>query len=590
MNYGTVRRATPDGQVREHPLDTPNVTLGRSGENRIVIDHLSVSRRHARITIDSGMPFIEDLGSDGGTFVAGQRMPPGDRHLFGSQPVRLGEVEVHFIAPQATFTSGPTAAAAAAAPPPSQALAVMLTGPNAPAAPGSTVTATVEIHNRGSTVDEVRISVLDLPPGWGQVNRPIVSLLPGARDEVTVTLTPPRSNEAVAGDYPFGVAAVSTVRGTEVRVLGVLSVESFAGFTLAIHPVRSDRNFKVNLSNTGNAPAALALSAQDDEGKLRFDFESMNVDLHPGEQRTVSLKAKMPGAPKLGREVITPFRVEAAAQRDGTKSTASGQLRIKPKFEAWRVPAIALVVLAGLAGGGVAYASRCEDWSLPGCGEDAGTADDDDQAQGGATASATVAGGGGGTPTAATTQTTPTGPTASPTTPAPSPTKHVPGTLKFPKAEIVLDPDKDYLAIVTTTAGEFVIDLDVEGAYETSNSFAFLGLKGFYDGMPFEPRDSSVEHGDPEGDGTGTPGYVQKVELTNVANTEGTVGMIRLLADLGTVGSQWYVNLEDNTDPFNRARIRGNPRPVFGTIIKGLEVAAKLTDKDTVEGITIEEK
>jgi cyclophilin family peptidyl-prolyl cis-trans isomerase len=152
----------------------------------------------------------------------------------------------------------------------------------------------------------------------------------------------------------------------------------------------------------------------------------------------------------------------------------------------------------------------------------------------------------------------------------------------------VLDPRKDYIAVVATTAGEITIDLDVAGAYETSNSFAFLGQMGFYDGMPFEPkgprwhtatRAATDRHGRlcPEGGAHG------------VANKKGTVGMLRLLSDPGVVGSQWYLNLEDNSQ-FDTARIRGNPRPVFGTIINGLEVAAKLTEKDTVERITIEEK
>lgn len=40
-----------------------------------------VSRRHARITIQSGQFFIEDLGSTNGTFVnRGQRLLPGNRH------------------------------------------------------------------------------------------------------------------------------------------------------------------------------------------------------------------------------------------------------------------------------------------------------------------------------------------------------------------------------------------------------------------------------------------------------------------------------------------------------------------------------
>jgi cyclophilin family peptidyl-prolyl cis-trans isomerase len=300
------------------------------------------------------------------------------------------------------------------------------------------------------------------------------------------------------------------------------------------------------------------------------------------------LRTRLRRAPKLGREVITPFQVNALAAPDGTRSTAAGQHQHKPRLEAWRLPVIGLVVLAGLAGGGVAYASRCEDWGLPACSGDSQAADNA-RAQG--DISPTAPGGFAGTPTVGAPPTVTTTATASPTptTPTPPPTKHVPGTLRFPRAEIVLDPDKDYVAVVTTTRGEFIIDLDVEAAYQTANSFAFLGLKGFYDGMTFERQETSVEHGDPKGDGTGTAGYLQKVELTGVGNKKGTVGMLRLQSDLSTVSSQWYINLEDNSQ-FDLARIRGNPRPVFGTIVKGLEVAAKLTEKDAVERIEIEEK
>jgi cyclophilin family peptidyl-prolyl cis-trans isomerase len=593
VNYGTIRITTPDGQVRDHPLETPAARIGRSPENNIVVDHVTVSRRHARVSIDSGQCFIEDLESDSGTFVGGVRLAPGERQLFGMMPARIGDVEVAFFAPEPASSHGGGSATSIAAPPPAaaaQVLAVTLSGPAGAVTPGGQATATVQIQNKGTTVDEVTIAAVDLPAGWATVTRPLITLLPGARDEVVVTLSPPRGVEATAGDHPFGVAVRSNVRGTEVRALGVLTVGSVAGFTVAIQPVRSNREFKLALENTGNAPAALSLAAHDDEGKLRFDFETMNVDLGPGERRVVSLKVKLPGAPRLGPEVIKGFRVEAGAQGDSAKQTASGQLRIKPKLEAWRVPAIALVVLAALAGGGVAYASRCEDLGLPGCQKDdevtAGAGDGDGR---GAVVSATAVttAAGGETATASSTAPTSTTPPATATTPAAPPTKHVPGTLRFPKAEIVLDPDEDYIAVVTTTAGEFIIDLDIEAAYNTSNSFAFLALKGFYDGMPFVPSEESVEHGDPEGDGTGTAGYTQELERTEVTNKQGTVGMIRVQDDLGAVGSQWYINLEDNIDQFDRARIRGNPRPVFGVVVEGLEVAQRLTEKDTVEHITI---
>ncbi|MEX1103990.1 MAG: FHA domain-containing protein, partial [Dehalococcoidia bacterium] len=165
MKYGTVRITTPDGQVREHPLETPAARIGRSPENNIVVDHATVSRRHARVSIDSGQCFIEDLGSDTGTFVGGARLAPGERQLFGMAPARMGDVEVAFLAPEAVSTHGGGAggAVAAALPPAAaagQALAVTITGPSAAVAPGSQGTATVQIQNRGSTVDEVTLAVV----------------------------------------------------------------------------------------------------------------------------------------------------------------------------------------------------------------------------------------------------------------------------------------------------------------------------------------------------------------------------------------------------------------------------------------------
>ena len=63
MQYPTLRVTTPDGQVREYPLDTSPVVIGRAESSRVVIDHVSVSRRHARIVLDGDQVTLEDLGS-----------------------------------------------------------------------------------------------------------------------------------------------------------------------------------------------------------------------------------------------------------------------------------------------------------------------------------------------------------------------------------------------------------------------------------------------------------------------------------------------------------------------------------------------
>jgi pSer/pThr/pTyr-binding forkhead associated (FHA) protein len=47
----------------------PSVSVGRSPENVMQIPDASVSRMHAKITLDGGSYYIEDVGSSNGTFI-----------------------------------------------------------------------------------------------------------------------------------------------------------------------------------------------------------------------------------------------------------------------------------------------------------------------------------------------------------------------------------------------------------------------------------------------------------------------------------------------------------------------------------------
>jgi len=65
-------------------LDQKEISVGRDVSNHIVINDPEISRKHARLALQAGGYFIEDLGSTNGTFIDGQR-------LMGPHSLRYGE-------------------------------------------------------------------------------------------------------------------------------------------------------------------------------------------------------------------------------------------------------------------------------------------------------------------------------------------------------------------------------------------------------------------------------------------------------------------------------------------------------------------
>jgi DNA-binding winged helix-turn-helix (wHTH) protein len=80
---------------REIALEQGETILGRDLEAAVFLDHKSVSRHHARITISGSTVTIEDLGSKNGTFVRGERATAPSR-LADGDVVRLGSIDLIF--------------------------------------------------------------------------------------------------------------------------------------------------------------------------------------------------------------------------------------------------------------------------------------------------------------------------------------------------------------------------------------------------------------------------------------------------------------------------------------------------------------
>lgn len=82
--------------LKEVPVGTSEVSIGRSPENGIVIDNPAVSHFHARVFNEEGRIMLEDFGSLNGTFVNGQRvkmvtLKPGDSVAIGKHTIVISD-------------------------------------------------------------------------------------------------------------------------------------------------------------------------------------------------------------------------------------------------------------------------------------------------------------------------------------------------------------------------------------------------------------------------------------------------------------------------------------------------------------------
>jgi peptidylprolyl isomerase len=131
--------------------------------------------------------------------------------------------------------------------------------------------------------------------------------------------------------------------------------------------------------------------------------------------------------------------------------------------------------------------------------------------------------------------------------------------------------------VLHTTMGDIVILLYADMPI-TAGNFEKLAAKGFYDGTPFHRVIDGfmIQGGDPTGTGTGGPGYTVPDEFVKGhSNRRGTIAM----ANTGrpnTGGSQFFINLVDNTFLDWDNPSTPSAHPVFGEVVEGMDVVDKI--------------
>jgi len=136
-----------------------------------------------------------------------------------------------------------------------------------------------------------------------------------------------------------------------------------------------------------------------------------------------------------------------------------------------------------------------------------------------------------------------------------------------------------HIVTIETNFGEIQFETFDKDAPKTVNNFITLAGKGFYDGLTIHRvvKDFVIQGGDPNGNGTGGPGYKFEDELD--PNTEsGKLGYkkgIVAMANSGpdTNGSQFFITLADVPLPYKYT--------IFGKVIKGIDVVDAIGQVET---------
>ena len=80
-----------------HPLESPEVSIGRSPSSDIFLDDITVSRDHAVLALAEGGVTLRDLDSLNGTYVNRRRIESAEPLQHGDE-LQIGKFRLAFIA------------------------------------------------------------------------------------------------------------------------------------------------------------------------------------------------------------------------------------------------------------------------------------------------------------------------------------------------------------------------------------------------------------------------------------------------------------------------------------------------------------
>ncbi len=294
----------------------------------------AVLPQHVRVHREAGRWLVEDLGSEQGTFLQGQKLVAGRPEVWlAGDSLQMGGYQIRW---SHNWSAADTAVLRA----PTTAVQVQLNPTQQTVTPGERAFFEIELLNQGIAVNHCVLQITGVPSHWVTLSGQMLQLLPQARATVQLTLAPPRTHAALAQTYPFQLLlAVTGHKAAHEATAGTLTVRPFVALRSDIQSQQlvNDGVCYLTIYNEGNATAHLSTTGRDGAGTLIYEDLPTGVPLAAGGSQTFAVGVQNPTRPWLGSSKVMPFTLTStlALPSDPAQQavqTNMGRLEAKPRL------------------------------------------------------------------------------------------------------------------------------------------------------------------------------------------------------------------------------------------------------------------
>jgi len=367
---GRIQIVAKDKATRTVLITQPVLMIGRDPDNHIALEDRKASRHHARIEFANGNFQIVDLNSTNGTYLGNKRLTAGVPEVWSlDEGLRIGDIWFRLL-PSGYESTAPIDQFAPSAEAQAEVESGSVTGHPGQASrypgqieavfeldqinlePGQSANAAINLQNQGREIGSFVINIEGVSETWySALDRPL-SLVPGEKKQVLITIHPPRNHESLSGSYPITAAVINQNRPDEYATSGLtLNLLPYFQYSAAIEPeqLSSGQIGILTIRNEGNTSTDFVINWSDPEQSLRFTPEHPVFTVPAGEEVVAEYVVAPAKPPFIGVSKLRAFSALVSPGM-GLPQTLSGQVFVKSAVPTWVIPVLifACLLLGGL--------------------------------------------------------------------------------------------------------------------------------------------------------------------------------------------------------------------------------------------------